>query len=79
MADAGQVAVTPELLAAGQSERGGWSRAQFALIGVTWPPPSGWKATVVGRPIPRADAEPFVALRGGGLPAASGGLFGSLA
>lgn len=57
------VAVTAELIEAGQSERGGWSKEQLALIGVAWPPLAGWKGGAVGRFIPRADAERFVSLR----------------
>jgi hypothetical protein len=59
------VTVTVELIDAGQSESGGWSKAQLALIGVAWPPPAGWKGVAVGRRIPRADAERFIALRAG--------------
>jgi hypothetical protein len=59
-----QVPVTADLLAAGQSDRGGWSKAQLALLGVPWPPPAGWKTTAMGRLIPRAVAARFVALRG---------------
>lgn len=35
--------VSPEEIAAGRSENGGWSRAQLAEWGVPWPPPKGWK------------------------------------
>lgn len=70
------VAVTTELIEAGQSDRGGWSKAQLALLGVSWPPPPGWKGEVIGRLVPQADAERFVQLRGG-RPAGDGqSLFG---
>lgn len=59
------VLVAAELLAAGQSERGGWSKAQLTLLGVDWPPPSGWKSKVIGRSIARVDAERLVQLRSG--------------
>ena len=67
------VRVTADLIEAGRSERGGWSKAQFALLGVPWPPPAGWKVGMIGRTIPRSDAERFVSLRPGS--ALSGGLF----
>jgi hypothetical protein len=70
------VTVTAELIEAGQSERGGWSKAQLALIGVAWPPPAGWKEIAVGRRIPRADTERFVALRAGRQALEGPGLFG---
>ncbi len=57
------VIVTDELIEAGKSERGGWSKAQLALLGVTWPPEFGWKNRVRGRAISKADADRFVALR----------------
>jgi hypothetical protein len=69
------VTVTAELIAAGRSERGGWSKAQLALLGVPWPPPAGWKAEVIGRAISKPDADRFVQLRGGELPAAEPSLF----
>ncbi len=58
--------ITAELIEAARSERGGWSKAQLALLGVSWPPQAGWKATVIGRPISKGDADRFVKLRGGG-------------
>ncbi len=51
--------VTDELLEAGQSSRGGWSRAQLELIGVDWRPKKGWRGRVLGSPITWADAQEF--------------------
>jgi len=65
MTDEDLMPITAELLNAGQSDRGGWSKAQLALVGVAWPPLPGWKLGAIGRLIRRADAERFVALRGG--------------
>lgn len=56
--------ITTELIAAGTSERGGLSRQQMALLGVEWPPGSGWKRSIIGRTIPDEDAEEFVRLAG---------------
>jgi hypothetical protein len=69
------VTVTAELIEAGRSERGGWSKAQLALLGVPWPPPAGWKEVVVGRAIPRPDAKRFLQLCGGGSPSGGPSLF----
>lgn len=57
------VPVTVKLIAAGRSTRGGWTRAQLALLGVPWPPSPGWQNAALGRLIPRLDAERFVASR----------------
>jgi hypothetical protein len=59
------VSITDELIEAGKSKRGGWSKAQLAILGVPWPPESGWKQKVRGRTISQSEAERFVTLRGG--------------
>lgn len=59
------VRVTAELIEAGRSARGGWSKLQLALLRVPWPPPSGWKTTVIGQVLGRVEADRFVALRDG--------------
>lgn len=69
------VRVTAELIEAGRSERGGWSKVQLALLGVSWPPLPGWKREVVGGSIPQADAERFVQLRGRSPPSGGPSLF----
>lgn len=56
--------ITQELLAAGASEGGGFSRRQTELLGVAWPLPSGWKRSVIGRMISDEAAEEFVRLAG---------------
>lgn len=55
--------VTVELIAAGASPGGGYTREQLAVLGVDWPPPKGWKARVIGQPISEDDAGKFVNLR----------------
>jgi hypothetical protein len=58
------VVVTEELLRAGMADNGGYTRAQFQLVGVLeWPPLKGWKRSVLGSLIPRADAEEFLRIR----------------
>jgi ribonuclease HI len=60
-----RVPITTELLEAGKSEHGGWSRQQLACLGVAWPPARGWKEGALGRLIRQADAERFLALKAG--------------
>jgi hypothetical protein len=74
MADHELVVVTAELIEAGRSERGGWSKAQLALLRVSWPPQAGWKTKVIGTPITKPDADRFVKMRGG-VPGSGPSLF----
>jgi hypothetical protein len=53
--------ITEELLALGRSDAGGWSKAQLAVLGVPWPPVTGWKKTVLGRRITDDAAAAFIA------------------
>lgn len=72
----GLVPITAELIEAGRSERGGWSKRQLACLGVIWPPPSGWRAATVGRLIRQAEADTFLALQSDREKVAAGpGLF----
>jgi hypothetical protein len=59
------VTITDDLIESGKSAAGGYSKAQLALLGVTWPPVSGWKQQVIGRQITNDAAAKFVAGRGG--------------
>ena len=52
--------VTEELLALGRSDAGGWTRAQLAVLGVPWPPVTGWKKTVLSKPIAHEAAVAFI-------------------
>ncbi len=58
-----KVEISEKLLTEGQSDKGGWNAAQLSLIGVAWPPVSGWKSLVIGKSITASDAAQFVALR----------------
>lgn len=40
---------SPAEVAAAQTERGGWTRAQLAEWGVPWPPPQGWRKALKAR------------------------------
>jgi len=64
-ASEGLIAITSEMIEAGMSSHGGWSRHQLACLGVTWPPPSGWKLAAVGRLIRRSEVEKFLSLKSG--------------
>lgn len=57
------VPVTADLIRAGRSRRGAWSRAQLTLIGVPWPLKRGWKRKVIGTFISEISAQRFVQLR----------------
>ena len=57
------VPITEELLQAGASRRGAWSRAQMEVLGVKWPLKRGWKRHVIGATISYAAAERFVTLK----------------
>lgn len=57
------VLITDELIEAGKSARGGWSREQLRLLGIPWPPPAGWKRKVLGARIRADSAEQFIRLR----------------
>lgn len=61
---------SPEEIEAARSPNGGYSRAQLAAWGVSWPPPKGWKDELTERwkaarqdsappPLPRAAPADF--------------------
>lgn len=54
--------ITQELLAAGASDGGGFSKRQTELLGMAWPLPRGWKCSIIGRAISDEAAEEFVRL-----------------
>lgn len=56
------VRITEEFLASGLSARGGYSRRQLELLGVSWPPPKGWKRSVMDGIITEELAAEFVGL-----------------
>lgn len=65
MNETAMVTITNDLIESGKSAAGGYSKAQLALLGVAWPPISGWKRQVIGRQITSYEATSFVAGRGG--------------
>lgn len=57
--------VTEEILKQAISSRGGYSRKQLALIGVQWPPKSGWKRSVLGKDFPSEVLKQFIEIKAG--------------
>lgn len=48
--------ITDEFIEAIKSAKGGYTRKQLDALGVPWPPAKGWKASVIGKPIPKETA-----------------------
>ena len=60
---AARVLLTDELLKAGESRHGGWSKAQLRLLRVYWPPARGWRRKLVGRGMSTEDYAKFLELK----------------
>ena len=43
--------ITKEFLDTNTTPKGGYNRAQLAVVGVSWPAPKGWKKRLVGQEI----------------------------
>lgn len=41
--------VTAEEIEAAKTDAGGWTREKLAEWGVPWPPPKGWKKTLISK------------------------------
>jgi hypothetical protein len=57
------VIITDQFIESGKSKNGGYGRKQLAIIGVSWPPQTGWKPGVIGKEIPDDAAAQFLALK----------------
>lgn len=57
------VVVTREMIDAGMSVKGAWSRDQLEMIGVEWPPKQGWIARTLGRRLPGSTVAAFIELK----------------
>jgi hypothetical protein len=55
--------LTFDIIESGMSDYGGWNKKQLACIGVSWPPPSGWKWSVIGKNIKKRKIEAFLRFR----------------
>jgi hypothetical protein len=56
------VKLTDEWMRAHATRNGGYSKKQLELIGVAWPPITGWRKEISGREIDAAAAEEFAAI-----------------
>jgi len=61
----GQQTVTNELIASIATKQCGWSKRQLQLLGVGWPPPSGWRQRLVteGRSLSAEEVKALYAAR----------------
>lgn len=58
------IRLTDRLIEGGKTRRGGFTRAQLAVLGVSWPPKAGWKQRLIGTSIDDATLERFYAASG---------------
>lgn len=58
------IRLTDRLIEGGKTRRGGFTRAQLAVLGVSWPPKCGWKQRLIGTSIDDATLERFYAAAG---------------
>lgn len=59
------VELTTQMLhEAGSSGYQGWTRKQLEVLGVHWPPPSGWLKKMAGTVVPNWKWRKFLSLRG---------------
>ena len=49
--------INKELLALAATAKGGYTQTQLEALGVTWPPPKGWKRAAIGRKISRSSFD----------------------
>lgn len=56
----GGIVLTRELIEAGVSSKGGYNAVQLKVLGIDWPPPKGWKKSVIGTTIDYKNYETFI-------------------
>lgn len=54
--------ITNEWIRANTTRNGGYTKKQLELVGVAWPPITGWKKEISGREIDEAVAAEFEAI-----------------
>jgi hypothetical protein len=69
------VTLMPEMVHAGRSKRGGWSKEQLDLLGVEWPPTKGWIGRLTGKRVTGSALAAFLRLKDAHLPPECAGLF----
>ena len=57
--------IDEDLLEAIRTERGGWTKAQFNILGIMWPPQKGWKVKLYDKPITDDDLRRLMDLKYG--------------
>ena len=62
----GLITVNTEVLALAKTRNGGYTKAQLAAVGVSWPPPKRWKIEVIGQRISREAFDVLMANAGAG-------------
>jgi hypothetical protein len=55
--------INKELIDQGRSERGGLNREQLQILGVSWPPKTGWERRITGKEISVREFDEFLRLR----------------
>lgn len=55
--------LTKELIEAGKSQKGSYSKRQLSIIGVPWPPLQDWMDSVIGEEISEEDYQDFLEQR----------------
>lgn len=55
--------MTNEIIVSGQSTRGGWSRKQFEVLGISYPPIKGWKWGIIDKDYPEETVKLFLQLK----------------
>jgi len=56
-----RVTLTEDLIQIAETTNGGFTQAQLACLGIGWPPPHGWKRSLVGRTVARPVLDSFYA------------------
>lgn len=54
------IVLTSELIEAGMSAKGGYNAVQLKALGISWPPPKGWKTSIIGTTIDYKNYETFI-------------------
>lgn len=52
--------ITHEMIEAGKTPRGAWTKVQLTLLGIEWPPTKGWKSALVGHWISEENYQAFL-------------------
>ena len=55
--------ITNELIVKGKSSNGGWSSKQLKLLGVAWPPQTGWLKKLIGKKVDEKIMLKFIRLK----------------